>query len=212
LQPEFLTTRGVTSKIESTISNAKDTLVLISPYLNFIPEIFILKISKAVQNGVKVALIFRDFDNIHRNELEKIKSIKGLSVFQNQNVHAKAYYNEKEAVVTSFNLSGKSEQNNIEFGIYFTRKESEDMFEALVWETEHILADSNTRTVSLEDDDEGYCIRCNKIISINPTRPFCYSCYSTWSEFGDINYQEKFCHFCGTSKKTSMNHPICDDC
>jgi hypothetical protein len=209
--PEFLTTRGIASKIESIISDSKNSLFIVSAYLNFIPDNFIHKIQKAIERGVKVTIVFRDFDSLHINEINKLESIKGgLNLFQNTNLHAKAYFNEKEAVVTSFNLSQRSEQKNIEFGVYFTLNDSRIMFESLLNETEFIINKSDV--FSLRDDEGGHCIRCNTIISFDGLRPLCLNCYIDWKKYNNPNYKEKYCHLCGEQMLTTFGNPFCAKC
>lgn len=127
--PEFLTTRNVTSWIETIISESRDILFLISPYLSFVPASITTRIQAALERNVRVVLIFRQIEVIHPNEMQKFNSLRGIEMFFNPNLHAKAFYNEQHAVVTSFNLSGRSEARNIEFGIHFSRTDSREMFE-----------------------------------------------------------------------------------
>ncbi len=58
----------------------------------------------------------------------------------------------------------------------------------------------------------GVCIRCGTAISYNTNAPFCYNCYETWSSFGNAEYEEKYCHSCGSNYPTSMRKPVCHRC
>lgn len=43
----------------------------------------------------------------------------------------------------------------------------------------------------------GYCIRTGEEIPFNLKRPYCSKAFNTWSQFGNEDYQEKYCHFSG---------------
>lgn len=217
--PEFHTTRGITSKIENIISDAKDILVLISPYLSFIPESYLIRIEKALQRKVKVVLVFRDFEGIHENEMDKLESLEGIELFMNPDVHAKAYFNEKDAIITSFNISSRSEANNIEFGISINRDELPDIYERIVRESDLVVTTSIPFSFDqfegeefVDEDDEGFCIRCSAKIDFDISRPYCLSCWQIWRQREKPNLKEKYCHVCGTLFETSINSPTCSEC
>ena len=63
----------------------------------------------------------------------------------------------------------------------------------------------------------GTCIRCGTRIHFDPEHPLCDNCYSIWSLFGNIYYQENYCLKCGErvddfSRPISYANPICDSC
>ena len=59
---------------------------------------------------------------------------------------------------------------------------------------------------------KGFCIRCHKQVNLNPSSPYCYSCYKSWKQYENKQYKEKFCHICGENHKTSMPKPACLRC
>ena len=56
----------------------------------------------------------------------------------------------------------------------------------------------------------GFCIRTGVPIPFDVEKPLSYEAYQTWSQFGDPNYPERFCHFSGepSNGETSVNRPI----
>jgi phosphatidylserine/phosphatidylglycerophosphate/cardiolipin synthase-like enzyme len=56
----------------------------------------------------------------------------------------------------------------------------------------------------------GFCIRTGKEIPFNPKKPYSAEAYRTWSQFGNEDYPEKFCHKTGRASdgKTSFRNPI----
>lgn len=59
---------------------------------------------------------------------------------------------------------------------------------------------------------KGICIRCGVDIALKPTVPYCKECYNVWKKTNDRNHQEKYCHICGDSTRTSLNFPACSNC
>ena len=58
----------------------------------------------------------------------------------------------------------------------------------------------------------GFCIRCKANVDIDPGKPYCYSCYRTWSRYKDVDYEEAYCHICGCQYDTTMIKPLCYTC
>lgn len=58
--------------------------------------------------------------------------------------------------------------------------------------------------------EQGYCIRTGATIAFNPDRPFSYSAYKKWAEFGNEDYPERYCHLTGspTNGRNSKRNPI----
>ena len=56
----------------------------------------------------------------------------------------------------------------------------------------------------------GYCIRTGVEIPFNPTKPMSWQAYNVWAEFGNPDYNEKYCHRTGKEShgRTSMRNPI----
>ncbi|MES2680873.1 MAG: hypothetical protein V4635_13360 [Bacteroidota bacterium] len=69
---------------------------------------------------------------------------------------------------------------------------------------------AQTRKPSKEKFPEGYCIRTGKKIPLNHERPFSEEAYQIWSQFGNQDYSESFCHFSGehSNGQTSMQYPV----
>lgn len=61
-------------------------------------------------------------------------------------------------------------------------------------------------------DNYGYCIRCHTQIPLNPNTPYCMDCYKVWVQFQNVDYQEQYCHSCGSSGQPSMDKPLCYNC
>ena len=67
---------------------------------------------------------------------------------------------------------------------------------------------------SIKKDDpitgKGFCIRTGVQIPFNIERPFSAEGYKKWNEYGNPDYEEKYCHFTGepSQGETSKLSPI----
>ncbi|RKS53796.1 hypothetical protein BC962_2053 [Gillisia mitskevichiae] len=66
----------------------------------------------------------------------------------------------------------------------------------------------NSRTVT--KTQTGYCIRTGEEIDFNPEKPLSNKAFKMWSKYGDLDYQEKYCHYSGepSSGGTTFAKPI----
>lgn len=59
----------------------------------------------------------------------------------------------------------------------------------------------------------GFCIRCGKSIAFKLDAPYCPACFRTWNKYKDPDYEEEYCHVCGTpNEQTTFNKPSCYSC
>ncbi len=212
---EFLTTSEINASIEKIIRNAKQRIVLISPYIQ-ISEIFADRISEAIKSKVKVDLVFGK--TIPKDQqLGLLSLIKGLHISFLEHLHAKCYYNEESMVISSMNFFDFSARNNIEMGVFVDRKTDTALYEAAKREAEYIIDKSDIVEIHMPGrhsghEDAGFCIRCGASVSYNPLRPLCKSCYNSWNLYGNADYEENFCHSCGDEADTSVKIPECREC
>lgn len=225
---EFLDTQGVSYYLKRLIDNASDKLYLISPYLQINNQ---LKLSLEDRHKLKIdiVIIYGKVAELNPEESEWLKSMIGIKLMFHKDLHAKCYFSEKEAIITSMNLYMFSQQNNVEMGIHVSREKDEELYKQISTEVERIKRGSEHRTISVEkveketskkavaqngkghsDKLNGFCIRTGVGIPFNITRPFSYEAFKKWDEHQNEDYPEKFCHFSGEPShgETSMRNPI----
>lgn len=224
---EFLTTNGTSYHIENIIIGAEKKLVLVSPYLQ-ISKTFYERLKDASNKNVEIKIIFGK-DELKPNEKNSLAELKNLELLFFENLHAKCYFNEKEMVITSMNMYEFSEKNNREMGVFITRQNDKNIFEKAVNETHSIIQSSEiiqlakTKRKLFENKSSlnetikrkptrGYCIRCEERVQYDTEKPYCWNCFSIWSQFENPDYEENVCHSCGEFESTSMNKPECYDC
>lgn len=230
---QFLTTNGVSHRLESIIDHAKDFLYLISPYLQINDQLR-LRIDDSTRECRNTHIVYGKKKEGCTKDIEWMKSTGNIKVHFFENLHAKCYMNENEAIITSMNLFMYSQQTNNEMGVYVTLKDDPDLFRDLLSEAERIIrkseividikpisvkpiyTKSTPKTVYHESYVEtknqhyGYCIRTGRQMTFNAKGPMCFKAFSTWAQFADQHYPEHYCHFSGEASngETSFAHPI----
>ena len=202
--PKLLTTKHVSAAIEELITSCTEKLVLISPYWQ-LSNSLLNRLKDASQRGVQITIVYGK-EELKQAELEKIHKIKNAKIYFCENLHAKCYYNENFAIISSMNLHEFSEKNNIELGIALFKGADQTLYNAIITETEYII---NKESVP----EYGHCIRCGCEIPFDPTHPMCYNCYQIWNNYKNPVYTETFCHKCGEScEDIYICSPLCENC
>lgn len=234
---KFLTTTGISSKIEKIIKEANKKIVLVSPYLKLSKNLY-ERLLDASDLGKQVILVYRE-NNLKEEERLKLLSIQNITLYHSENLHAKCYLNERELIITSMNLYEFSEKNNREMGIFISKIHDPELYINAIEEVgsiikasieiekqkpktfakifkekiETIITDNKSaKKENKSKPKKGFCLRCQEKIKYNPERPYCKECFYSWNEWENYDYVEMFCHSCGDVEDTTMNKPECYDC
>lgn len=228
---KFYTTSGLAAVIEHIIKEAQKEIILVSPYLQ-IHKLVMQRLIDASHKKVLVKVVYRKDSQNTKSEVEKLRAIETLQLYEIENLHAKCFLNEKRALISSMNLYDYSEKNNREMGIALSAAEDGILYKEAVAEVESIIRastpvkDSTKRAALLKplerekkvitpaylSKNTSYCIRCRKDMRYNFDKPLCNPCYRTWSSFANPDYEEVYCHKCGNESSTSFGAPLCYDC
>lgn len=229
---KFLNTTGVSYHLEELIKGTKERLILISPYLQFTDRIKEHLSNLNIQKR-DIRIVYRE-NKLQLEENNWLESQIGIRTSLCKNLHAKCYINENEAIITSMNLYEFSQQNNNEMGIWLSKAQDTDLYNATLEEVQRLLTISEeirvtvkkvtadtppkTERKSIEtrqtnkasDKPTGFCIRTGVSIPFDIEKPLSYEAYKKWNEYGDPDYAEKFCHFSGepSNGETSVRQPI----
>ena len=139
---ELITDARISGKIEDLISGSGEFVCLICPYLYHLPALMIKDLKKADERGVRVVLIYKKGLVVQGKEIEKLETIKNVEIYCSERLHAKAYFNEQEGIVTSFNLLSGEASGTIEFGVHFSRAADPSVYDQLLSVTEVLKKDS----------------------------------------------------------------------
>ena len=105
----------ISSEIFDVIYQASESLVIVSPYVNFNNWRQMADALKhALKRGVKIDFFVRN-DPDNANSWEQVEQL-GVTPHLVENLHAKFYYNERTGVISSMNLLSFSNSNSIEIG------------------------------------------------------------------------------------------------
>lgn len=230
---KFLNTTGVSYHLEELIKGTKDRLILISPYLQFTDRIKEHLSNLNIQKR-DIRIVYRE-NKLQLEENNWLEGQIGIRTSLCKNLHAKCYINENEAIITSMNLYEFSQQNNNEMGIYISKAQDADLYNATLEEVQRLLTISEEIRVTVKkvtadtppktekkivevkpsntkssDKPNGFCIRTGVPIPFNVEKPMSYDAFKSWSKFSDRDYAEKFCHFSGepSNGETSVSKPI----
>lgn len=227
---EFLTTTGVSFRLEEIIKRANERLILISPYFKMNARIRELLEDK---NRLKIDIrVVHGKTDLHSSEHMWFDSLASVRVSFCENLHAKCYLNENDALLTSMNLYEFSQVHNHEMGILVSRSCDPALYRSIL--------DESTRLLRISDDVRqrsgnlklsrlsnfvkkgkerletmirtGYCIRCRSAIPLKFDIPYCETCYRNWNRYKNSSYKERYCHSCGSSQAATFSKPVCIKC
>ena len=217
---QIIEIKPVWNTVIDVINEAQDELVLVSPYNEYsVPLKEALK--KAAERRVRVTAVCRQEQKGKEDaHFEWLRDI-GADVLLVSRLHAKIYYNESTAVVTSMNLLKSSATDSKEIGFIINDTDLRDQIREYV--QRDLIAHSQllaprrkpapprrSAPKAAAASDTGHCIHCGVGIALNPERPFCPKCFRSWDK--NPNSPEKHCHLCGNKRKTSFARPLCRTC
>lgn len=145
---KFLNTSAVNYFLEELIKNAKDRLILISPFLKLNDRI---KELLADKNRLKIDVrIVYGKSELQPEEINWLKELTYIRTSFCKNLHAKCYLNEELCIVTSLNLYEFSQINNNEMGVLIRRADDVELYKDAYEEAQRIIRISDEIRISLE--------------------------------------------------------------
>ena len=93
---EFLTTADVSSELQKVITNARERVILISPYIK-INEQLKGRIQSKANAGTNIRIIFGKRQA--QDDCEWLKSLQSVEIYFCKDLHAKCFLNEHVALV-----------------------------------------------------------------------------------------------------------------
>lgn len=144
----FLNTSATNYFLEELIKDARDRLILISPYLKLNARIKELLEDK---NRLKIDVrIVYGKSELQPEEINWLKDLTFIRTSFCQNLHAKCYINEQLCIVTSMNLYEFSQVNNNEMGILIDRTQDAALYRDAFDEAQRIIRISEEVRITLE--------------------------------------------------------------
>jgi hypothetical protein len=129
---KFLTTQGMSYHLENIFQNAKNKIIIITPYVKIHAKLKTILADKA-KSGVEVVFVCRKKDL--KDDLSQISSV----VVDNPNLHAKCYLTDEAVLIGSLNLYDYSQINNDEMGILVeNRGGGKNLYEQIFTESKRL--------------------------------------------------------------------------
>jgi phosphatidylserine/phosphatidylglycerophosphate/cardiolipin synthase-like enzyme len=145
---KFLNTSATNYFLEELIKNARDRLILISPFLKLNDRIKELLDDK---NRLKIDVrIVYGKSELQPQEMDWLRELTYVRTSFCKNLHAKCYLNEELCIITSLNLYEFSQVNNNEMGILIRRAEDSELYKEAYEEAQRIIRVSEEVRISLE--------------------------------------------------------------
>lgn len=233
---QFLTTTGISYRLEEIIKSAEERLVIISPFLRINERVKeLLEDKDRLKIDIRVVYGKKELQPDQDNWLESMSSIRTSFC---KNLHAKCYLNESQALLTSMNLYEFSQVNNHEMGMLVVREDERELYDEILRESMRIVRISDEIRVKVARVDpakeskqaprrtkarrkarsshrkpeQGFCVRCREVLPVDPAKPYCKRCYRSWNRYKNDKYEEKHCHTCGKDHVSTLLKPVCRTC
>lgn len=145
---KFLNTSATNYFLEELIKDAKDRLILISPFLKLNDRIKELLSDK---NRLKIDVrIVYGKSELQPNEMSWLQELTYIRTSYCKNLHAKCYLNEELCIIGSLNLYEFSQVNNNEMGVLVRRGEDGELYRDAYEEAQRLIRVSEEVRISLE--------------------------------------------------------------
>lgn len=162
---KFLNTSATNFFLEELIKNAKERLILISPYLRLNDRIKELLEDK---NRLKIDIrIVYGKSDLHPDEIKWMQQLDYIRVSFCKNLHAKCYLNEESCIISSLNLYEFSQVNNNEMGILIKKDDDIDVYKDAYEEAQRIIRISDEVRISLDEVKEAKSEKVEESSSLN---------------------------------------------
>jgi hypothetical protein len=145
---KFLNTSATNYFLEELIKEAKDRLVLVSPFLKLNDR---MKELLSDKNRLKIDVrVVYGKSELQPQEIDWLRGLTYIRTSFCKNLHAKCYLNEELCIITSLNLYEFSQVNNNEMGILIRRSEDASLYKDAYDEAQRIIRISDEVRISLE--------------------------------------------------------------
>ncbi len=122
----FLKGNELNAELEKIIDSAERDIILISPYIKLHERYRDSLRTKFDNPNVKITVLFGKNEedmskSMKQEDFDFFKQFPNIEIRFENRLHAKYYANESKAILTSMNLYGFSQNNNIEAGVLMER-------------------------------------------------------------------------------------------
>ena len=149
---KFLNTSATNYRLEELIKEAREYLYIISPFLRLNDRIKELLTDKD-RMKIEVRIVYGKSE-LAPQEINWLSSLDFIRTSFCQNLHAKCYLSEREAIITSMNLYEFSQQNNNEMGVHMERGNDSYLYSDTYEEVQRLFRISEQVRLTAEKVEE----------------------------------------------------------
>jgi hypothetical protein len=122
MSARFITDSDLNAALEGIFKNAKNQLILISPYIKLHDRLQAILKTRLNDPELFIQVVFGKNEedpkrSMRKEDLEFFMQFPNIEIRHERRLHAKYYTNDSQAIITSMNLYSYSQDNNIESGI-----------------------------------------------------------------------------------------------
>lgn len=119
---KFLKGNDLNAALENIFGSAESEIILISPYIKLHDRFKSALLTKLKDFTIKIIVVFGKNEedkskSMKQEEFDFFKQFPNIQIRFEKRLHAKYYANESKSILTSMNLYGFSQNNNIETGV-----------------------------------------------------------------------------------------------
>ncbi len=221
-------------QVQALLERAESHAVLVTPYIDLWPSLELV-MRQTVARGVALHVVTRSKDETHfekhegrrTSSLDRTKAL-GATLHEVDWLHTKLYLSEKEAIVSSFNLTATGRDGpNLGVHLHGAEAATQALQQVDQWLpgfSGEVGARSagcaraaspsvaRPRAYAQLIDGPAFCIRCQTVRPIfNLSKPYCSDCWP--QRRAEKSYRtEAYCHRCGQRAETTLHQPICNQC
>ncbi|HZN37925.1 MAG TPA: phospholipase D-like domain-containing protein [Planctomycetota bacterium] len=161
----FLSAHHLLFQVLSLVERAESYAVMVTAYVDPWPSLELV-LREAVARGVDVHLVTRSTDDTHNDKTKRAKSIDrivalGVKLHEVDWLHTKLYVSEKEAIVTSLNLTATGRDGpNLGVHLHGADAASQALQQIDQWIDGFSLKVTDRSPAQAEPSAPAYCIRC----------------------------------------------------
>jgi hypothetical protein len=158
---KFIKGQALNGEVENIFSNAKNQIIIITPYIKLHTHYQKALSSKKSDDTLSIVIVFgknkddktKSFD---KDTFEFFSEFPNIKICYQENLHAKYYANESNAIITSMNLYEYSQNNNIEAGILTKNSLLKPLGDSIDYEAWEFFAQVIKDSVLLYDKEPIY--------------------------------------------------------
>ena len=211
---KFLDTQAISNELMKLIKDAKEKIILVSYSFKVNLQIQERLKTKSKSGTLSEIVIVYGRTELKKTDLDWMKEIQDLKIYEKSNLHAKCYLNEDKAIICSMNLYDYSQQNNIEMGILISKTEDREAYNELIEEINNIKVNGIRKPLDeLANYDKETKTESNQIKTGNekPKEEIIKLAPLTVEQKLDIELLKQFRYYKSKDEKTSATQILSDD-